>query len=60
MPVVPEAVPVLDLGVYAPDGQIHLGKPECRLVGLLPVDRQVAQSLPTVPVSRGVGLDELH
>ena len=32
MPVVPEAVPELDLGVYASDGQVHLGETECRLV----------------------------
>ena len=56
MPVVPEAVPELDLGVYAPDGQVHLGKTERRQVGLLPVDGQVAERLSAVAVSGGMGL----
>ena len=60
MLVVPKTVSELDLGVYAPNGQVHLGKPECRLVGLLPVDGQVAERLFAVSVSGGVGFDELH
>ena len=51
MPVVSEAVTVLDLSFDAPDGQV-------RLVRFLPVDGQVVSGSSPVSVASGVGLNE--
>jgi hypothetical protein len=45
--VVVECVAVRNLGVYPPDREVHLGQTPSGVVGLLPVDRDVAQ-LPAV------------
>jgi hypothetical protein len=42
--VVVERVAVADLGVDPADGEVHLGQPPGRVVGLLPVDRDVADA----------------
>ena len=65
MAVVAETVPELDVGVYAPDGQVHPGETEGGLVGLLPIDGQVAERLFSVsdsapaPVTGCMSLYEL-
>ena len=52
VPVVVEGVAVRDLRVDAADGEVHLGQSPGGVVGLLPVDRDVAELA-------AVGLDEL-
>jgi hypothetical protein len=52
VPVVVEGVAVRDLRVDAADGEVHLGEAPGGVVGLLAVDRDVAELA-------GVGLDEL-
>ena len=46
MLIVVEGVAVGDLSVDAPDHQVHFRQPPSRVVRLLPVDRDVADSLP--------------
>ena len=56
--VVVETVAVLDLGLDAPDREVHLGHPPGGVVGLLAIDGDVALGLAAVPVAVGVGVDE--
>ena len=58
--VIVKCVTVLNLPVYAANGEVHLGKPPSGVVRLLPVDGNVGSRPAAVTISAAVRANELH